>query len=213
MRALLFVAVLALTALAGCSGQVDVQQTEPLRIQLEESKQVAVSEADPEPKKVLVETCPEDQCTIQQVEVEVTVTQVAVDGPSRVLVIVETEEGERLAEREVVVGGNATSNTTSSSATNTTSGTSTTSSSSSTSTSGTTGPVEGDDTVVIQNFFIDVHGKDNLIVLTQAIEGEADVQVAAYDSSATQASNTTSSDPASTTSPDPTNTTSSSSPP
>lgn len=179
MRAPLVCLALLALALAGCSGQVDVKQTEPLRLQLEESEQVAVSQADPEPQKLILETCPgsgtADACGVETVEVEVVVQQP--EGPTRVLVRIETESGEPLVEREIVAGGNTTNETT-----NTMSGTSSTPDTNTTSDSNTTSETTSSThTTVIQNIVIDVKGKENLVVLTQALEGEADVVVSASD--------------------------------
>lgn len=178
MRAPFVCLALLALALAGCSGQVDMQQTEPLRIQLEEREEVAVSQADPEPQKLILETCPgsgtADACGVETVEVEVVVQQP--EGPTRILIRIETESGEPLVEREIVAGGNTTNQTG-----NTTSETTSTTAPPSTSDTNTTSQTTTSPDTVIQNIVVDVKGKDNLVVLTQALEGEAQVVVSASD--------------------------------
>lgn len=176
MQAPLFVLALAALTLSGCTGNFDVQQTEPIRVQLEgPAERVAVREADPEPQKVIVQTCPEESdCTVERIDIEVVIQ--SDDDATRILIIVEDDDGQRLAEREVAVGnGSSTSSTSSSdtsSSSTSTSGTNTTSSA-----TNTTAPSQ----TIVQNFVIDVKGKDNVVVLTQALQGSADVQVAAQE--------------------------------
>lgn len=182
MRALLMVSALFAVTLAGCTGNFDVQQTEPIRVQLEgPAETVAVREADPEPQKVIVETCPESSsCDVERIDIELVIQ--SDDQASRILIVIEDEDGQRLAEREVVLGNASTNSSTSTSATSSSSDTTTaTNSSSSSSTSSSNSTTPAPTQTVVQNIVLDVKGKDNIVVLTQALQGSAEVLVAAQE--------------------------------
>ena len=164
--------MLVAASLAGCTGEFDIEQTEPLQVQVNgEPRTVSVSEEDSEPQEIRVDNSGKAEAV--QVTVEVRPMHA---GPVTVLIIIEdSETGERLAEQEISTGegGNETTNTTTTSSGNTTTAPGST----------TTAPANQTTEVTIQNIFIDVKGKDNFVVLTQAVEGDADVSIAAYESS------------------------------
>lgn len=176
------VLVLAGLALAGCTGtgNFDVQQTEPFRVQLEGSPQtVTVSDHDAEGKEVVVDTC-NDPCDADVSSVLVKVNVVP-QGACVIKVIVKDKStGEVLEEREVDSGGSSGS----ASATTTSSGGN---ASTATTTSG--GSTAGGDTTLVQNIVVNVKGGHNLVVLTQAVQGTADVQVSASQGSGTAVNN------------------------
>lgn len=189
-------AALSLAA-AGCTGQFDIQQTEPIRVQIDgPPEETRVSELDAAPKEFVVE----NPNRADAVEVDVEVTQ-ASDTPVTVTVtIMDSETNETIATRTIVVGGegnetenetgNETGNETSPapSPTNTTAtnGTNTTATNGTNATSGTNEtspfPFESGGETVTETIVVNVRGKDNFVVLTQADEGEADVSIAARES-------------------------------
>lgn len=170
MKATLLTSVLALfaTSLAGCTGQFDVKQTEPLRIQIDGAPQesrIAASDSgsgtqDPDKSEFRIEGSEE----FEKVTVVVEITRVegnASDGnvsqgnatqapnetaenttapPVVVMVIVEDRDnGQRLAERRV----------------------------------------EAENQSAQVELDIDVKGRNNVVIVTQAVQGIADVNVAA----------------------------------
>lgn len=160
-------AVLAV-ALAGCTGGFTVNQTEPIRVQIEGQPQtVVVHDSDDAPQKVVLKAC-DSGC--EDVEVHVQVKKLA-DGPCRLHVIIQDEDGNTLEERDVDVdqeaGGTSGSVSATSSPSNTTA--------SATATSGSASGGSG--TTVVQNIVVNIKGKQNVVVLTQAIAGSAEVQV------------------------------------
>lgn len=166
----------AALAMAGCSGtgNFDIQQTEPFRVQLEgEPQTVVVSEDDSEAKEVVIDTC-NDPCGDdgpEQVTVKVQVTPQHAAACVIKVIIKDKSTGEVLEEREVSAGSGSSvsaSATATGNASGNTSATMTTSAASS-----------GDTNVVIQNIVVNVKGKDNIVVLTQAIQGSADVDISA----------------------------------
>ena len=161
-------AVLAV-ALAGCTGGFTVNQTEPIRVQIEGQPQtVVVRDSDPEPQKVTLKAC-DSGC--EDVEVKVQVKKLT-DGPCRLHVIIQDEDGNTLEERDVDVDQEAGS--TSASATPSPTGNGTTTGNgtmTATSTGGSTG------TTIVQNIVVNIKGKQNVVVLTEAIQGSAEVQV------------------------------------
>lgn len=162
--------VLAVT-LAGCSGEFNIRQTEPIRIQLDDtssSHHVQVS-SESKPQKWVVENTPHADA----IAVNVTVTQVAQNTAS-VLVTIQDNDGATLATRQIQVG----TDTTPSNTTNTTSP--------STSSSAPASPQ-----TIVQNIVVNVKGKDNVVVITEAQQGTADVNVAARDASAGDTTPTT----------------------
>jgi uncharacterized OsmC-like protein len=154
-------------ALAGCTGQFSVDQTEPFRVQLEgDGQEVTVSDSDAEPQRVIVEACEEtaDPCDVEQVELAVEVTKLNVEDACTVKVTIQTEDGELLDEVDVVVGGSSNE---------------TTDDNMTDDGNETTNDTGGSDTTVVQNIVVDVRGAHNIVVLTQAVEGEADVNIEA----------------------------------
>src|ERR1044072_3857771 len=90
-------AVLAV-ALAGCTGGFTVNQTEPIRVQIEGQPQtVVVHDTDTTPQKVTLKAC--DTACAGDVEVTVQVKKLA-DGPCRLHVIIQDEDGTTLEERD-----------------------------------------------------------------------------------------------------------------
>jgi DNA polymerase III alpha subunit len=163
---------------AGCTGSFNLHQTEPLRVQLDgESRAVKVAQSDAQPQKVLVE----NTAKATDVEVKVEVKKVS-ESPVTVLVTVQdSATNETLATKQITVGG---TNTTQTNTTTTTSQTTNT-------TTNPTGTTTGQ--VVNQNIFVNVKGKGNLVVITQAQQGTAEVNIAAHQvgSSTTQQGNGT----------------------
>ena len=169
------VSVLALMGLAGCTGSFDIDQTEPFRVQLDGAPQTVVVREGAEPREVNVQTCPDtaDPCDVDEVEVKVDVTRTSTEACS-IKVIIKTVSGEVLGERIIDVGGDdgsagtATGNATGNGTGNATA-------------TGSVGGSGGDTTV--QNIFVNVKGNKNIIVVTQAIQGEANVNVQAIKAS------------------------------
>lgn len=166
------VAAATMMMLAGCTGGFEIEQTEPIRVQVDgEPERTTVRDSEPEGKEFHIEV--EER---ERIEVEVEVTRIS-DTPTKVKVLV--KDGDTvLAERDIDVGdepdepepgndtepGNGTGNQTEP-----------------TPTPEPTPEPTGQ--TVIENLTIDVKGKDNVVVVTQAQEGEADVNVAARDAS------------------------------
>lgn len=166
-------AVLAV-ALAGCTGGFQVNQTEPIRVQIEGQPQtVVVHDSDDTPQKVTLKAC-DSGC--DSVEVKVQVKKLS-DGPCRLHVIIQDEDGNTLEERDVDVDQEAGSmsqaptGTTSPTGNETGNTTGNETSASVTGTGGTSG------TTIVQNIVVNIKGKQNVVVLTQAIQGSAEVQV------------------------------------
>lgn len=168
-------AVLAV-ALAGCTGGFTVNQTEPIRVKIEGQPQtVVVHDTDKSPQKVILKAC---DAGCQDVQVDVQVKKLA-EGPCRLHVIIQDEDGNTLEERDVDVdqeGGSSSGSvsmteTSSGSATGNETGNGTSSAAPSSASSGGTG------TTIVQNFVVNIKGKQNVVVLTQAIQGSAEVQV------------------------------------
>ncbi len=186
--AMALASVLAVTALAGCTGTFDVNQTEPIRVQVEGAPQtVVVRESDAGPQKVVVQTCKDkDPCDTDQIELKLTIHQVG-SGACKVHVTVEDDDHNKLEERDVDVteGGNATETTTTTTTTSTSSGNGTTNgTANTTATTTTSGGGTTSSQVIVQTFVINVKGKDNVVVLTQALQGSAQVQVDASEATA-----------------------------
>lgn len=184
-------------ALAGCTGGFQVDQTEPFRIQLEGAPEtVTVRESDTEAKRVVVETCDDDldadSCDVDQVDVQLEVKQVST-GPCKILVTIQDEDGRTIVSRIIDVSAGSddddldddwdddgTGTPTSSSATGTngtTSATVSATSSPSTPSGGQSGQT------VIQNIVVNVQGHKNIVVLTQAQQGTADINIQAIKAS------------------------------
>lgn len=164
--------------MAGCTGtgNFDVQQTEPFRVSLEgEPQTVVVSEDDSEGKEVVIDTC-DDPCADNNddcadacdVNVKVQVKQTSSDVCRIMVIIKDRDSGEVLDQVEIdgSDGGDDGGDDTTTTGNGTTSATM-------------TGDVGGDTNVVVQNIVVNVKGKDNIVVLTQAIEGSADVDISA----------------------------------
>ena len=167
-------------ALAGCTGNFSVKQTEPFRVQIDGApQQVVVASSDTEPKRVEVATN-----GAPQVNVNVQVQQVSAT-PCKVHVKVQDKDtGEVLEERDIDLtvnvnngGGSATQTTTSSGNTSANGTTTVTETQTQTMTQTQTQASSGQ--VVVQNFVINVKGGHNVVVLTQALQGSANVNVQA----------------------------------
>lgn len=171
--------ILALV-MAGCTGtgNFDVKQTEPFRVSLEGDPQTFTVNEGSRAKEVVIDTCDDpcagnnDDCADAcDVNVKVQVVQTSSDACRIRVVIKDRETGEVLDQVEIDgdddgdEGGDNGSTTT------------TTASGNATMTA--TGTSGGDTNVVVQNIVVNVKGKDNIIVLTQAIEGSADVDISA----------------------------------
>lgn len=170
-------AVLAL-ALAGCTGGFQVDQTEPFRIQLEGAPEtVTVRDSDAEPQKVVVETCRDDAdpCDVEEVEVQFEVTQVS-SGPCKVLVTIQDEDGQTIATKVIEVNVNIDSGDDADDG-NGTAGNGTTT------VTETRTETVGSGQTVSQTMIVNVKGNKNIVVLTQAQEGSADVTVNAVKAS------------------------------
>ncbi len=172
----------AALALAGCSGtgNFDVQQTEPFRVQLEGSPQtVQVSESDSSAKEVVIVTCQEpcddascsDPCD-GAVNVKVHVTPAAASACVIKVTIKDKVTGEVLETREVDASGSGSGSSSTTATGNGTNGTTTV-----TQTETQTQTVSS--ATVVQDIVVNVKGNHNIVVLTQAIEGSASVQVSA----------------------------------
>lgn len=158
--------------LAGCTTQIDMKQTEPFRIAVEGSGQTFTLDESDDPQTVEVDTCTEtmttcgDSNTERQIEVNVEVTQKSSE-PCKVLVkVTDKSTGEELERRIVDVGGSGNGTTNQ------------------------TGNNTGDSNtgqVVVQNIVVNIKGKDNLVVITEAQQGTAQVNIAARTSGTTQA--------------------------
>ena len=172
--------VLALMALAGCTGSFDIDQTEPFRVQLDGAPQTVVVREGAEPREVNVQTCPEetDPCDVEDVDVQVKVEKTSTEACS-IRVIIKTTSGEILDERTIDVGGSATTTSTAGNGTGNQTGNGTTTVTE-TETETTTASSSN---VVIQNLVVNVKGNKNIIVVTQAIQGEANVNVQAIKAS------------------------------
>lgn len=175
-------AVLAM-ALAGCTGGFQVDQTEPFRIQLEGAPEtVTVRETDAEPRRVEIETCREadaGSCDVEQVEVKVAATAVS-SGPCKILVTIQDEDGNTLETRVIDVNVNVGTGDGDDGDGNTTGNTTTTETTTRTVT--TTAAASSGNTV-IQNIVVNVKGAKNIVVLTQAQQGAADVDISAIKAS------------------------------
>jgi hypothetical protein len=173
-------AVLAV-ALAGCTGGFNVNQTEPIRVKIEgEPQTVVVHETDNSPQKVVLKAC-DNACQDVQVHVQV---KKLVDGPCRLHVIIQDEDGNTLEERDVDVdqeagssGSASTGMTSSTTTTGTGNATGNETSSTETSSAASTATGGSSGTTIVQNFVVNIKGKQNVVVLTQAIQGSAEVQV------------------------------------
>ena len=175
-------AVVGMMLLAGCTGNFDVQQTEPFRVRLEGDPQtVVVRDGDAAAQEVVIATC-DDPCDHadedQEINVKVNVKQVS-SGACAVLVTIKNKAtGAVIEQREVRVGGTSSGTTTTGDSGNATGNGTTTV----TTTETQTQTADGTD-VVVQNFFVTVKGRDNIVVLTQAIEGDANVDISAVKAS------------------------------
>ncbi|HUR24901.1 MAG TPA: hypothetical protein VM327_02675 [Candidatus Thermoplasmatota archaeon] len=168
--------VLALMALAGCTGSFDIDQTEPFRVQLDGAPQTVVVREGAEPREVNVQTCPDttDPCDVEDVEVKFDVTRTSTEACS-IKVIIKTVSGEVLGERIIQVGqasgsdGSASGNATGNGTGNATA----------------TGSVPdgGSGDTAVQNIVVNVKGNKNIIVVTQALQGDANVNVQAIKAS------------------------------
>lgn len=168
--------VLAL-ALAGCTGSFNVDQTEPFRVQLDGAPQTVVVREGGEPRQVDIQTCPEtsDPCDVEEVDVKVRVQQTSSES-CQIRVVVRLPSGEVLGERVITVGGDGSGSTATATGTMTGNGTGN-------QTTAPTGDASGDSGVVIENLVVNVRGNKNIVVVTQAISGSADVDVQAIKAS------------------------------
>jgi hypothetical protein len=170
------VSAFAVMALAGCTGSFDIDQTEPFRVQLDGAPQTVVVREGAEPQEVNIQTCPDtaDPCDVDEVDVKVKVEKTSTEACS-IKVIVKTTSGEVLGEKVIDVGG-AVSGSSSGSMTNGTNATGNeTSDDASVDTSG------GD--IIIQNLVVNIKGNKNIIVVTQALQGVANVDIQAIQAS------------------------------
>jgi hypothetical protein len=169
-------AVLAV-ALAGCTGGFTVNQTEPIRVQIEGAPQTVVVREGGEAQEVNVETCPEDRdpCDVENVDVQLRVHKVSTEACS-VKVTIRTVSGEVLDEVIIDVDGvDADDGATTGDGNATGNGTMT-------ATATQTGDAASGDTVV-QNIIVNVKGNKNIVVVSQALEGSAEVNVQAIKAS------------------------------
>jgi hypothetical protein len=149
--------------LAGCTGSFNVKQTEPIRVQIDGTSQTAkVDQSDAQPQKFVVE----NTAKVESIEVKVDVKQVSETPVTVMVTVVDQATNETLATKEVAVGGSSSS-----------SASSMTGSPSASSSQGQT---------VTQNIVVNVKGKDNVVVITEAQQGTAEVNVAAREAGATQ---------------------------
>jgi hypothetical protein len=162
------VSALAVMGLAGCTGSFDIDQTEPFRVQLDGAPQTVVVREGAEPREVTVETCPDDQdpCDVEDVEVQVRVEKTSAK-PCSILIVIKDESGAVIDQHTIDVGGSNAGMTTTGNATNEPGNTTTTVT--------TTEQTSGD--VVIQNLVVNVRGSKNIVVLTQAEQGDAKVNI------------------------------------
>jgi hypothetical protein len=192
-----FGAGVALAALAmvvaGCTGSFNVKQTEPLKVQLDgQPETVQVSQGAPA-KTVVVEN------TQQAASVHLNVTVQPVSGPCRVKITVEDEgTHEKLAERTVDCSANATATPTTAPTTQPTTAPSGNGTAGPTTAPTTTQPTSpfapgGGTTlnVAFENITVNVRGHDNLVVITEAQDGSAVVNIAATAEGASSPSPTT----------------------
>lgn len=171
------VSVLALMGLAGCTGSFDIDQTEPFRVQLDGAPQTVVVREGAQPREVNVETCPEtdDPCDVEEVDVKVEIEKTSTEVCS-IRVIIKTPSGEVLDERTIDVGGDDNDDDGDDNGTddgNTTGN--------ATMTDDASGDGGGD--VVVQNLIVNIKGNKNIIVVTQALQGEANVNIQAIKAS------------------------------
>jgi hypothetical protein len=139
--------VLVAAALAGCTGNFDVKQTEPLRIALEGAPaQVDLNDRDAREREIVLITPTATTTGPLVVKFDVTATQKSNTTPTIIIIVKDRDSGQTLARKDAVV-----SNTTATS------------------------------------LDVDIKGRDNVVVLTQVINGSAIVNVAAHKASATQA--------------------------
>lgn len=170
------VSVLGLMGLAGCTGSFDVDQTEPFRVQLDGAPQTIVVREGAAPREVNVQTCPDttDPCDVEEVDVQVDVTKTSMEACS-IKVVIKTVSGEILGEEIIDVGGDDDDAEVDGNASGNGTGNATA-----------TGSVDDDassgDTTV-QNIIVNVKGNRNIIVVTQALQGEANVNVQAIKAS------------------------------
>lgn len=168
-----------LMALAGCTGGFQVDQTEPFRIQLEGAPEtVTVRDSDAEPQKVVVETCAGDEagdCDVEEIEVQFEVTQVS-SGPCKLLVTIQDDDGNTIATKVIEVNVSIDNDD------DDTSGNGTSGNGTTTVTETRTETV-GSGQTVTQNIVVNVKGSKNIVVLTQAQQGSADVTVNAVKAS------------------------------
>jgi hypothetical protein len=185
---ILGVAIAAFVMLAGCTGQFDVVQTEPIQVEVDgEAESVRVSESDAEPARAGIDTQ-----GLETIEIEIEVAGVS-SGPVTVIVEIQGPDNETLATETMTVGNatfppdNGTDDGTTPADTTNTTGADENDSANETlpqdNATSEPAPTEGDQTT-IQTIVIDVRGKDNVVVVTQAVSGEAQVTLAAHDASA-----------------------------
>ena len=173
----------AAIAMAGCTTKIETQQTEPFRIQLEGAPRTVNVDDGQAPKQVEVVTCGSTStCSSTETKpIEVTVDVTPSSGPCSVKITVKDKAtGETLDTRTVSAGGN-------------------TSSGNSTTTVTTTQTVTSSQQTVTQNIVVNVKGKDNLVVITEAQQGSAQVNIAARNASTTVDNGSSGSGSASTT--------------
>jgi hypothetical protein len=153
-----------LMALAGCTGEFEVDQTEPIQVQIDDGDGETVTVRENEDAKAVSF----DTQDVERVEVVVEVTPVS-DGPCTIVVIVEDADGNEIANERIDVPGSGDTDDNMTDDGN--------------ETDDTDDGMEGDGDVVVQNIDVDVRGSKNIVVLTQAESGEADVNVMANSSS------------------------------
>lgn len=176
--------VLALMALAGCTGSFDIDQTEPFRVQLDGAPQTVVVREGAEPREVNVETCPEerDPCDVEEVDVQVKVQKTSTEACS-IKVVIKTVSGEILDEKVIDVGGDDGDGSVSATATSDGNMTSDGNETASATATATGGSDDGSGDTIIQNLVVNVKGNKNIIVVTQALQGEANVDIQAIKAS------------------------------
>jgi len=170
-------ALVAVLAIAGCTGNFSVKQTEPFRVQIDGAPQtVVVAANDSQPERVEVVTN-----GAENVQVKVQAQQVS-SGPCKLHVKLQDKDtGEVLEERDIDITVTFASGSSSSTMTTTGNGTgnSTVTQTQTQTVTQTTTAQSGQGQVVVQNFFVTVKGHHNVVVLTQALQGSAQVNVQA----------------------------------
>lgn len=151
------VSLLVVTAgLAGCTGEFQVDQTEPIQVEVDGERQSGRASEASEQRFVV-----DNPDQAEEVNVEVTVKSVSED-PATVIILVEDADGQELA-REEISTGDATGDEDDGEDT----------------TNETDDDTGADSEATTQEINVDVKGKDNFVVIAQSEEGEADIDISA----------------------------------